>query len=122
MDRQGAGRITACPERKAALAASRSGFFAALPISWLLGEYPLLHAYIGMRSLTYAQRAAGILENRGVRARAARAPWTGSGCAWCVRIPAAEAGRAPALLREAGLRPESLYLEGEDGVLRERKL
>ena len=81
----------------------------------------MLHACIGIRSLTYAQRAARILEGRGIRALAVRAPGNSSGCAWCVRVPAAQGEKAVGLLREAGLQPERVYWEGESGAFRERK-
>ena len=59
--------------------------FRSCPFLRELGEYPLNDAYIGLRSLTYAQRAARFLSGLGMPSSAARAPWSG-GCAYAVRL------------------------------------
>lgn len=73
------------------------------------------------RSLTYAQRAARLLERSGISALVLRAP-TGvsdSGCGYCVKV--SEKRLAPALkvLREGGLGPLRVFVIGEDGSFSE---
>ena len=82
------------------------------------GEYPLQDAYIGLRSLTYAQRAARFLSGLGIPANAARAPWSG-GCAYAVRLRGGDRKAALARLREAGFVLGRIYLREADGSIRE---
>lgn len=84
-----------------------------------MGEYPLNDAYIGIRSLTYAQRAARYLAGLGIRAAAARAPWSGSGCAYALRLRGADLAKALEALPRAGFIPGKAYLRERDGTLRE---
>ena len=76
-------------------------------------------AYIGMRSLTYAQRAARYLTGRGLQAAPTRAPWTGTGCAYAVSLRAGDLEKAQSLLRQANLTPGRAYLRDREGRLRE---
>ena len=76
-------------------------------------------AYIGLRSLTYAQRAARYLSGLGIPAAAVRAPWSDGGCAYAVRLRRGDLETAPARLREAGFVPGRVYLRAEDGSVRE---
>ena len=78
-----------------------------------------MEAYIGLRSLTYAQRAARYLTGRGIPASAARAPWTGAGCAYALRLPSGDLERGRAALEQAGFAPGSVYLRDKSGGLRE---
>ena len=83
-----------------------------------MGGIPL-EAYIGMRSLTYAQRAARYLTGKGLAASAARAPWSGNGCAYALRLRPRDLEQGKALLRQAGFVPGSVYIREKDGTLRE---
>ena len=78
-----------------------------------------MEAYIGLRSLTYAQRAARYLTGAGFAARAVCAPWTGTGCAYAVRLRPGDLERGRALLVQAGFEPGKVYLREKDGTLRE---
>ena len=69
-----------------------------------------MEAYIGMRSLTYAQRAARYLTGKGLAASAARAPWSGTGCAYALRLRPRDLEQGKALLRQAGFVPGSVYI------------
>ena len=59
------------------------------------------------RSLTQAQRAAGVLGRGGVPAQVTKAPGGlgGEGCAFAVRIRARHRDRALDMLRNEGIRP-----------------
>ncbi|MBR3060209.1 MAG: DUF3343 domain-containing protein [Oscillospiraceae bacterium] len=76
-------------------------------------------AYIGLRSLTYAQRAARFLTGLGMPANAARAPWSGGGCAYALRLRRGDLETALERLREAGFAPGRIWLRERDGTLRE---
>ena len=67
------------------------------------------------RSLTQAQRAAGVLGRGGVPAQVTKAPGGlgGEGCAFAVRIRAQYHDRALDMLRREGLRP--VKVEGIKG-------
>lgn len=76
------------------------------------------------RSLTAAQSARNDLYRAGIETRIQRAPQEVSslGCAWAVRVPAADGLRAAALLR-AALRPVSgTYRLHPNGYLEEAAL
>lgn len=76
------------------------------------------------RSLTAAQSARNDLYLAGIETRIQRAPQEVSslGCAWAVRVPAADGLRAAALLR-AALRPISgVYRLHPNGYLEEAAL
>ena len=76
-------------------------------------------AYIGLRSLTYAQRAARYLTGAGVPAAAARAPWSGDGCAYALRLRSGDLERGRELLRRAGFTAGKVWLREPNGNLRE---
>ena len=76
------------------------------------------------RSLTAAQSARNDLDRAVIETRIQRAPQEVSslGCAWAVRVPAADGLRAAALLR-AALRPISgVYRLHPNGYLEEAAL
>ena len=76
------------------------------------------------RSLTAAQSGRNDLSRAGIETRIQRAPQEVSslGCAWAVRVPAADGLRAAALLR-AALRPISgVYRLHPNGYLEEAAL
>ena len=77
-----------------------------------------------IRSLTAAQAGRNDLYRAGIETRIQRAPQEVSslGCAWAVRVPAADGLRAAALLR-AALRPISgVYRLHPNGYLEEAAL
>lgn len=73
------------------------------------------------RSLTYAQRCARALENVGITAVVTRAPQSVSsaGCAYCVKVSGRRLKEAIKVLRESGLEPSKVFLQGEDGKVTE---
>ena len=72
------------------------------------------------RSLTNAQRAALLLERRGIRASVIKAPQNlrGNGCGYAV-ILWRHLPEAVALLRESGLLSGRIYRRDESGVYTE---
>ncbi len=78
-----------------------------------------MEAYIGLRSLTHAQRAARYLTGKGLAASVVRAPWTGTGCAYALRLRPRDLERGRELLRQAGFALGSVYIREKDGTLRE---
>ena len=71
------------------------------------------------RSLTYAQRAARVLERAGVTGTLSRVPKAAAtrGCAYCVIVAARHKERALNVLAPAGLRPERVLRRDENGQL-----
>ena len=73
------------------------------------------------RSLTYAQRAARLLERSGLGGAVVRVPRTVSsrGCAYGVLVAPQHRDRAAALLASGNLAPERIYIRHADGTLEE---
>ena len=73
------------------------------------------------RSLTYAQRAARLLERTGITATITRIPRTAAvrGCSYGVLVSPARYDRAMEALSSGGLAPERIYMRNADGTLRE---
>lgn len=71
------------------------------------------------RSLTYAQRAARVLERAGVTGTVSRVPKAAAtrGCAYCVIVAARHRDWAVNILTGAGLGPERVILRHPDGTL-----
>ena len=71
------------------------------------------------RSLTYAQRAARVLERAGVTGTVSRVPKAAAtkGCAYCVVVAARHREAAVHILTSAGLAPERTILRNADGTL-----
>lgn len=71
------------------------------------------HYLILARSVTFAQRMQKALERAGIRCRIARAPrdLTDAGCAYTVRVSAADIHAAVAVLSRAALPPVQIFLE-----------
>lgn len=69
------------------------------------------YAYIGLRSLTYAQGAARLLEKRRFHVTVARMPLQAesTGCAYSVRLRANEVDAALPLLKAEGLETGKVY-------------
>ena len=78
-----------------------------------------MHYLLSFRSLTYAQRAARILERAGITGTVSRVPKAAStkGCAYCVIVAARHKERAMAVLTGAGVVPERVLLRHPDGTL-----
>lgn len=78
-----------------------------------------MHYLLTFRSLTYAQRAARVLERAGVTGTVSRVPKAAAtrGCAYCVIIAARHRDRSLQILTAAGLEPERVLLRHEDGKL-----
>ena len=75
------------------------------------------------RSLTFAQRAAHILERNGITATVRKAPQglTDRGCSYCVRLRAGRLSGALTLLAQRGLEHGKVFLLREDGNYQEVK-
>ena len=73
------------------------------------------------RSLTYAQRAARLLERSGITGTVVRVPRSVSarGCAYGVLVSPRQRERALAVLSSGGLAPERIYIRRPDGALEE---
>ena len=78
-----------------------------------------MHYLLTFRSLTYAQRAARVLERAGVTGTVSRVPKAAAtrGCAYCVIVAARHRDRAEGILASAGLNPERVILRHGDGTL-----
>ena len=78
-----------------------------------------MHYLLSFRSLTYAQRAARILERAGITGTVSRVPKAAStrGCAYCVIVAARHKERAMAVLTGTGVVPERVLLRHPDGTL-----
>lgn len=76
---------------------------------------------IMFRSLTYAQRAAHLLERAGVTATVRKAPpgLTDRGCTYCVRIRSGRLDSALALLEQRGISRGKVFLLRAEGGYQE---
>ncbi len=81
----------------------------------------MLHYLIMCRSLTYAQRAARVLERSGITAVITKAPpgTTDAGCAYCVKIWENRLRDALAALRQQGLGPSRVLMQMPGGRYQE---
>lgn len=73
------------------------------------------------RSLTYAQRAARVLERAGISANVIKAPQSvsGNGCGYCVSVPYGKEKRAAQLLKSENLLQGKIYLNDPETGPRE---
>ena len=73
------------------------------------------------RSLTFAQRAAHVLERGGFTATVRKAPQglTDRGCSYCVRLRAGRLSGALTLLAQRGMEHGKVFLLREDGNYQE---
>ena len=80
-----------------------------------------MHYLLTFRSLTYAQRAARVLERAGVTGTVSRVPKAAAtrGCAYCIIVAARHKEKALSVLASAGLLPERVLLRHENGSLEE---
>ena len=79
------------------------------------------HYLLMCRSLTYAQRAARMLERYGITAIVTKGPQglSAEGCAYCVKISERRLADAVQVIRNAGMGPVKIYLSDERGFVRE---
>lgn len=59
---------------------------------------------IGVRSVTYAQKAKDVLKRYSVKAAAVKRAAGTSGCGWCVRVAASQVETAYSLLKNNGVK------------------
>jgi len=73
------------------------------------------------RSLTYAQKAARVLERTGITASILRAPKAlgKEGCAYCVKVSERRLQAALTVLKNTETRVGRVYLLAPDGEIRE---
>ena len=76
------------------------------------------------RSLTRAQRAAGILYAEGIQNTVIRAPKavSGEGCGHSVRLAQRDLPRALSLLDSRGLEPRKIFVTAGDGNFEEVRI
>jgi hypothetical protein len=81
----------------------------------------MLHYLIMCRSLTYAQRAARVLERSGITAIVTKAPQGAvqEGCAYCVKVSERRLTDALRALKNADLGPGRVFLQEPSGEFRE---
>ena len=82
-----------------------------------------MHYLLTFRSLTYAQRAARVLERAGITGTVSRVPKAAAtkGCAYCVIVAARYKETAVSILSMAGLSPERTLLRNADGTVEAEK-
>ena len=77
--------------------------------------------YITFRSVTYAQRGEKLLSSAQIRCALQRTPrWMEEqGCGYCLRLQERDVRRAVELLRKQGINLRKVYVQQEDGTMRE---
>lgn len=90
-------------------------------IGWARGVNAMVYYLIICRSLTYAQRTAGVLERLGITAHIMRTPRSiaGEGCSHAVKISQRRLPEALAALSRAGLSPQRTFILEPDGTYQE---
>lgn len=81
----------------------------------------MLHYLIMCKSLTYAQRAARVLEHSGITVVITKVPQhlAGEGCTYSVRVSERRLTDALSALKSAGLGSNRIFLQNADGEIRE---
>ncbi len=80
------------------------------------------YAYIGIRTLTDAERGLRLLRARNVPAQLGRMPLHGEGgCAHALRLPARDAERAERILLAAGIRVGRTVIAEEENRPRKHR-
>ena len=81
----------------------------------------MLYYLIVCRSLTYAQRTASSLEQKGIGAQILRLPKSiaAEGCGYAVRVSQKDLIDALSELRNVGLKPKRVYVILDEGEYRE---
>lgn len=77
------------------------------------------YAFLGIRSLTYAQRAVRLLDSMGIRSQVERMPYVGEepGCSYAVRTSTRELSRAFQALQRSGFVVRKVLIRSETGAL-----
>ena len=77
--------------------------------------------FITFRSVTYAQRAEKLLNQRGYRVSLMRTPrWMEEqGCGYCLGMKEADIRQAVELLRKMEIPMRKVYVRQEDGIMKE---
>ena len=80
--------------------------------------------FITFRSVTFAQRAEKLLNQRGIRVSLMRTPrWMEEqGCGYALKLWSWDVLAAVKLLRESSIRLRKVYVQTEDGDMEEVKL
>ena len=80
--------------------------------------------YITFRSVTHAQRAEKLLEAHDIRCSLQRTPrWMEvQGCGYCLRLSLADGPQAAQQLRASQVPMRKIYLQSEEGDVREVQL
>lgn len=80
--------------------------------------------YITFRSVTYAQRAEGLVRRAGIGCVIQRAPraMETRGCGYCLRLAKKDVWTVTQLLRENEIPYRKVYYQGENGALEEAAL
>ena len=81
----------------------------------------MIHYLIMCKSLTYAQRAARVLEHSGITVVITRVQQhlAGEGCSYSVRVSEQRLADALRALKSAGLGSNRVFLQQADGEIRE---
>ena len=77
--------------------------------------------YITFRSVTWAQRGEKLLASAQIRCTLQRTPrWMEEqGCGYCLRLQEHSVYRAAELLKKGGIPMRKVYVQQEDGALKE---
>ena len=80
--------------------------------------------FVTFRSVTFAQRGENVLKKAGIGCTLQRTPrWMeAQGCGYCLRFRLTEGPRGVELLRQAQVPMRKIYLQTEDGDIREVQL
>lgn len=80
--------------------------------------------YITFRSVTFAQRAEKLLNQRGIRVSILRTPrWMEEqGCGYALKVWTNQISSVVEELRESKIQLRKVYAQGEDGQMEEVKL
>lgn len=81
----------------------------------------MLYYLVLCRSLTYAQRAAKLLERSGITAIVTKIPKNaaGSGCNYCIKVSESRLTLALRILNNNGFGPNRVFLLAQDGTVSE---
>lgn len=84
----------------------------------------MVYYLIICRSLTYAQRAAQVLERAGISAHILRAPKaiSGEGCGHAVKVSERNLADALVVLCRGGIPPRQIFIAAGDGSYKEVRL
>lgn len=81
----------------------------------------MLHYLLMCKSLTYAQRAARLLERSGVSSIITKAPKsaTNVGCNYCIKVKESHLAASLKIFYDAGLGPVRVFLVSNNGNISE---